>query len=231
MRRFLASCSIVLVAIVLFGACRGSGPKNSGSSDTEGASSNRDFAKLYADAENQKFKITFTIGDSKDEKTYAQDGNGNSVYTAGDSQTFTSSAGTVVCTASSGTPTCGKVAEGATATAFLDLYKGGMQYVDALGDRLGDVSSKTIADRDARCVTISAKSIGGAVGDALGAIKGSGTYCIDKDTGVLLEVSRTDAEGDESTAFIVTKFEEPSASEFTPPATTSSLPGYTLPGD
>jgi hypothetical protein len=230
-RRFFASCSIVLVAVVLLGACRGSGPKTPASSDTKAGTSDTDFAKLYADAAKQKFKITFTIGGSEDEKTYAQDGNGNSVYTAGDSQTFTSSAGTVVCTASSGTPTCGKVAEGATATAFLDLYKGGMQYVDALGDRLGDVSSKTIADRDARCVTISAQSIGGAVGDALGAFKGSGTYCIDTETGVLLEVSRTDGEGDESTAFIVTKFEEPSASEFTPPATTQTTTGYTLPGD
>jgi len=231
MRRFLASCSVVLVAVVLFGACRGSGPKDSGSSDTKGDSSNSDFAQRYEDAAKQKFKITFKTGDEED-KTYAQDGNGNSVYTAGDSQTFTSSSGTVVCTTTSGAPTCGKVAAGQTPTAFLGLYNAGRTYLNALGGKLGDVSSKTVAGRDAQCATISAKSIGGALGGALiSGFKGSGTYCIDKDTGVLLEISSTDAAGDESTAFIVTKFEEPSASEFTPPATAQTTTGYTLPGD
>ena len=62
------------------------------------------------------------------------------------------------------------------------------------------------------------------------AIKGSVTYCVDKDTGVLLLFTTKDADGKTSSSFTVTKYEEPSDSDFTPPATPGSVPSYTIPG-
>ncbi|MDQ1508363.1 MAG: hypothetical protein QOG50_207 [Actinomycetota bacterium] len=226
MRRLVASCSIAVVAVAVLAACGGSGSKRPASSDgkqpgtseKKGDASGRAFAKLYADAANRKFKITFTIG-GKDEKTYAQDGNGKSVYAAGDSQTFTSSAGSVVCTRASGTATCAPLPGSDTTSPFAGYYTAGKKYIEALGGNVGDESSKTIAGRAAQCATISAQSVARAAGAGVRPIKGSATYCIDKDTGVLLEIGSTDASGDESTAFAVTKFEQPTDSELTPPAT------------
>ena len=78
-----------------------------------------------------------------------------------------------------------------------------------------------------------AGSVGGAIAGAAGAsLKGSATYCIDKQTGTTLEVAGTDDSGKQTTSLLVTKFETPSASDFTPPATPStiSLPdGITVP--
>ena len=54
-----------------------------------------------------------------------------------------------------------------------------------------------------------------AVADA----KVSGTYCIDKDTGAILEVSATNATGKSSTSLEVTDFSAPTAADFVPPAT------------
>lgn len=234
MRRFVASCSVVLIAIAAFAACGGGSSKSPASSGTQAGttspagngSTNSDLAKLYADAAKARFKITYTSGNGSAPQTYAQDGKGNSVYGSADSQYFTSASGSVSCnTDSNGKATCLQVPGGATVNPFLTLFQAGKSYIDALGGRYGDVSSKTIAGRDAKCVTISAKSIAGVNG-----IKGSATYCIDKGTGVLLEISGTDASGKDATSLTVTKFEEPTDSDFTPPATPSSVPGYTVPG-
>jgi hypothetical protein len=234
MRRFIASCSVVLLAIALLGACGGSDEKpgvaspdtKSDSSNDGNNSSDDDFSKLYADALKQKFKITF-VDDSGDETTYAQDGNGKSVYGSGDSLVFTSSSGTVSCdTPSGGKAECTELPGGSSVSPFLGIYNLGRTYISALG-RFGDKSSKTIADRDAECVTFSQKTVAdaGPVGAAVAsAIKGSLTYCVDKDTGVLLAYTTEDADGKTTDSFKVTKFEEPSDSDFTPPATPSSLP-------
>jgi hypothetical protein len=246
MRRFLASCSVVVIAIALLGACGGSESKNPASPGTNpgdtspGGSGSSDIAKLYADAAKQKFKITFSSG-SGDSTTYAQDGNGKSVYTSGDTQTFVTATETVTCSTSSGKATCTQNPGGSTISPFLGIYNAGKTYVSALAG-YGDKSSKTIAGRDAQCVTISGKSVASKAGPAAAAIaaaiKGSVGYCIDKSTGVLLEATATDASGTNTSIFQVTKYEEPSASDFTPPATPSSVslpsgytvPSYTIPG-
>jgi hypothetical protein len=123
---------------------------------------------------------------------------------------------------------------GAAANPFLEVLTLQKTYFSALGDRFGKTTDKTIAGRDAQCVTFSQKdilgSVGGAVAGAAGAdLKGSATYCIDKDTGTTLEISGTDDSGKESNSLVVTKFETPSDSEFTPPATPSTLPNLTIP--
>jgi hypothetical protein len=237
MRRFVASCSVVLIAIALLGACGGSESKTPAASDTKPDTttpdgSGSDIAQLYADMTKQKFKVTFTSG-GDDSTTYAQDGNGKSFYTSGDSQTFTSSSGTVTCSTVSGTATCTQVPGGATVSPFLGVYNAGKTYVTALA-AYGDKSTKTIAGRDAECVTISGDSVASKAGPAVAAIaaaiNGSVGYCVDKDTGVLLQATATDASGKDSTLFEVTKYEEPSDSDFTPPATPQAVPSYTLPG-
>ena len=161
---------------------------------------------------------------SGDSTTYAQDGNGNSSYNSGETQVFSSSSGTVSCnTPSGGTATCTQLPGGGLGVnPFLGFYNTGKTYLDALGNR-GNKSTKTIAGRTAQCVSFTAKDLGGA------ALNGSAEYCVDKDSGVLLEIKTTDASGTESAVFTVTKYEEPSASDFTPPATPKTIPSVSLP--
>jgi hypothetical protein len=225
-RRLIATCSVALLAIALFGACGGSSSKagSSNPSDTKGSSDNNsssssdsDYAKLVADASKERFKITYTTGSGGDEQTYAQDGKGNSVYGSGDTQYFVSPDGSVSCsTDSDGKASCTKVSgTGTSISPFLSLFQSGKAAIAALGGRYGDVSSKTIAGRDAKCLSIS--------------IAASATYCIDKDTGVLLELSAKSSSGKQEASFLVTKFEEPSDSDFTPPATPETIPSVSIP--
>ena len=236
MRRFVACCSAFLLALAVLGACGGDSAKTTSetnASDTTSPDdgSGNDFAQLYADAAKARFKITFD-SPNDDSTVYAQDGNGKSVYGAGDSQTFISPSGTVTCSTVSGTSTCTQVPVGATVNPFLGIFNAGQTYIQALGN-FADKESKTIAGRDAECVTFSKETVkdAGPAGRAIAsAIKGSLTYCVDKDTGVLLESSTTDEGGTTTNSFKVTKFEEPSDSDFTPPATAQTSPSYTIPG-
>jgi len=228
MRRFLATCSVVLLAVAAFGACGSSSKTVSGSSNTttssggSGSSVNSDISKLYSDAEKQAFKITFT-SDSGDVVTYAQDGHGKSFYGSGDSKTYISSDGTVSCnTDSNGKATCTSVSVGSNFNPYLSLYTAGKTFVTAL-NKYGDASTDTIAGRDADCVTFSAKSIADSAPVAIAAIasslKGSAMYCVDKELGVLLKYELKDADGKTTSSYTVTKFEQPTDADFTPPAT------------
>ena len=240
MRRFVAACSVVLISIALFAACGGGSDKANSPLDSIGATSpsgssgnaSSDIAQLYADATKQKFKITFTTGGGES-TTYAQDGTGRSMWSSGGSQTFISPTATVNCNTVSGNATCYSSAAGGTTSPFLGIYQAAKTYVTQLA-AYGDKSSKAIAGRDAECVTISADSVAnkapGPLAAIAAAIKGSVGYCIDKSTGVLLQASATDASGKETKAFDVTKFEQPSDSDLTPPSTHGSAPSYTIPG-
>ena len=46
---------------------------------------------------------------------------------------------------------------------------------------------------------------------------------------MLLEISGTDDAGAKSETFVATKYEEPSDSDFTPPATPQTIPSVSLP--
>jgi len=86
----------------------------------------------------------------------------------------------------------------------------------ALGGHFGNTSSRTIAGRDAQCVTFSQSDI------VASSTKGSYSACIDKATGATLEVAVDD--GTKKTAtLLVTKFELPRAADFTPPVTPSTI--------
>jgi hypothetical protein len=242
MRRFVAFCPVAVIGVAVLAGCGGSSSKSGtgASSDTSasgggGSSSSDDLSKLVADASKQKYKVTYDSGDNNS-LTYAQDGNGDSVFGEGDSLTYVSKGSTVGCEKSSGTWQCTQspVSVGAIGNPFTGVLSLQQTYFSALGDHFGKTSNKTIAGRDAECITFSQKDIlgkvGGAIAGALGKnVKGSATYCIDKQTGTTLEVSGTDESGKNSHTLVVTKFETPSASDFTPPATPKKVPGISLP--
>lgn len=233
MRKLVASCSAILIAAAALAACGSSGSsKAAGNTTTStGASTggtpgvsvppgNDQLSKLVGDAAKQKFKVTYT-GLGGTDMVYAQDGQGKSVYGPPEAQIFSSPSGSVSCgKTSAGPTTCTPLPSSyASASPFLGYFSTGKTYLNALAGH-GNKQTKTIAGRTADCVTFSASDFAGAAGVALGAaLKGSATYCVDKSTGVLLEVSATDASGQSSTAFTVSKFEEPTAAEFTPPVT------------
>lgn len=241
MRRFVAACSMAVIALAVLAGCGGSSSKtgSGASSDTNanGGSSSSDLSKLIADASKQKYKITYDNGGSS--LTYAQDGNGNSVFGDGDSLTFVSKAATVSCDKSSGSWKCTQspVSASELTNPFLGVLQSQKAALSALGDTFGHTTDTTIAGRDAQCLTFSQKDIlggaGAAIAGAVGAkLKGSATYCIDKKTGITLEVSGTDDSGKKSTVLAVTKFETPIDSDFTPPATPQkvTVPTIALPG-
>jgi hypothetical protein len=241
MRKIIASCSAALIAIAVLGACGSSasskssdtnapGTTNGSSGGTSPGASGSELSQLYANASKQKFKITFT-DDSGDTQVYEQDGQGNSVWNTGDSKIFTTSSGSATCTTdSNGKAQC--LDTGATGLAtnlFLTYFNLGKSYVTALGGNFGDTSSKTVAGRSADCVKLTAASFGAVAAALAASIKGSLTFCVDKQTGVLLEWKATDNDGKTSSVFEVTKFEEPADSDFTLPATPQTIPSVSIP--
>jgi hypothetical protein len=226
-RRFVASVSAVTLAAVL-GACGGgtskaSPPTTSDNGATSPSSSDTDLSSLVANANRQKFKITFTLGNSAPQ-VYEQDGNGNSVLAGSDSQTFTTKTDTITCDKSSGTYQCDKSpGTDGSDNPFLGVVTLEETQLTALGGRFGATAIKTIAGRRARCVTFAASDLiqNGDETTTSGpvTVKGSYSYCIDAATGATLQVSTTDSAGRQSSVLLVTKFESPRPSDFTPPST------------
>jgi hypothetical protein len=242
MRKLIVSSSVVMIAAVALGACGSSGSSkanNPSATTTAGSSSStdNDLAKLVADANKQRFKITYADAGGATQ-TYEQDGNGNSVSGSDGSLTFFTKTSIVNCDKGSGSYQCTQspVAAGSLGNPFLGVVTAFQSQLTALGGRFGSTSTKTIAGRDAQCVTFSEKdlvgSVGGAIAKAAGAgLKASYSYCIDKETGATLEVAVTDDAGKKTTSLLVTKFESPSAADFTPPATPSTIPSsISVPG-
>jgi len=240
MRKVIALGSVALVAALMLAACGSSSKPASDATTTTaatgsngGSSSNDAFSQLVADADKQKFKITYTSSGSSDSLTYEQDGKGDSVYTSGSTQFFTTPTSSISCDTSATPVSCTEIPStgGVSASPFLTFVNLGKTYTDLLGNAGGSRSSKTIAGRDADCVTFSPKNLGGIAGAAAGALgdKASATYCVDKSTGVLLEISGVDASGKSASVIEVTKYEEPSDSDFTPPATPKTIPSYSIP--
>jgi len=244
MRKFVASGPAVLIAVAALAACGSNGSSKASDSTLTtaadgGDGGSRNLAQLVANASKQRYKITYT-DISGNTQVYEQDGKGDSVSGNGDSQTFVSKGRTINCASTSGKATCTQspvAVPGGAASTFLGALTLEQTQLGVLGGNLGTKSSKTIAGRDAQCVTFSAADLAGVAGRAAASsqgasLKASYSYCIDKATGVTLEMSGTDQAGKNRTVLTVTKFEQPRDSDFTPPAkpTINSLPaGVTLP--
>jgi hypothetical protein len=223
MRKLVASCSTLVLAAAVLAACGSSGSSKANDSAVttnagSPAPSETDLSKLVANANKQKFKITYTDG-SGTSQTYEQDGNGNSVYGSDGSLTFVAKASIVNCDKSSGSYQCTATpsSQGNAASPFSGIVTALQSQLSALGGRFGSTSTKTIAGREAECVTFSQSDLVGS------GSKASYTGCIDKQTGTTLEFA-VDNGGRKTTSLLVTKFESPGASDFTPPVTPSTYP-------
>ena len=234
MRRFVASVSALIVAAAVSGACGGGGSKANNPSNTSNngatspSSSDTDLSSLVANANKQKFKITFTLGKSAPQ-VYEQDGNGNTVLAGSDSETYGTKTHTITCDKTSGSYQCDKSpGAGGSDNPFLGVVTLEETQLTALGGRFGTTSTKTIAGRRARCVTFAASDLIQTGDETTTAgpvtVKGSYSYCIDASTGATLQVSTTDSSGRQTSVLLVTKFESPGPSDFTPPSTGASIP-------
>ena len=245
MRKLVASCSAVLIASRLcsppaaVAAARSRRNPLTTSPGGGASSSNDDLSKLVADANKQKFKITYT-DDSGDAQVYAQDGNGNSVFGSGDSMTFISKDATISCNKNDGKDECTQspVSVGALGNPFVGILTRQRTYFTALGGKLGDTSSQTIAGRDATCVTFSAKDLAGRSAARSRTRPARASRARRRTASTRTPARRWRSPAPTTPArprprLTVTKFETPSDSDFTPPATPTTVPGLgsiTLPG-
>ena len=215
MRRLVAACSVALAATAALGACSSGGGGRTTPTTSGTTPPNTNLSELVANANRQRFKITFTEAGST--QTYEQDGNGDSVYGSPGSLTFVTRTSTILCDKSSGSYEClaSPGAPDAADNPFLGVLSAYQSQVRILGGNFGDTSTRTIAGRAAQCVSFTAGA--------------AATYCLDKGTGVILEVSST-ISGKETTSFLVSKFEAPRAADFTPPATPRTVTTPSLPG-
>jgi hypothetical protein len=234
MRRGLAiSCSLFFAVTVLAACGGGDSTAKSPATDANAGSgsgqlSSAELATLVAAAAKQKFKVAYTDG-SGNTLRYAQDGAGNTMQATAGSESFSTKSTTISCDKDSGTFQCTQTPGGAGAadSPFTSVVTLLQSFITGLDGDVGNQSTKTIAGRDAQCITFDARDLSGnATGTVVVADpKVSATYCIDKDTGATLEVAQTDASGKASTSLMVTEFGTPSASDFVPPATPTPSPG------
>jgi hypothetical protein len=233
MRGFVTSCAAVILAAATVVGCAGTSPhasRPSATSNNGGGSSRsgNDLSQLVANADKQRFKISFTDG-SGNAQTYEQNGHGDSVSGAAGSLTFVTKTSTTICDQINGRYQCTR-SPGSPDSAlnpFSGVVTAFQSQLSALGGRYGAQSTATIAGRDAQCVTFSAADFEGpldqTINTTLGAARqASYSYCIDTATGVTLKVAVTDASGKQTTSLLVTKFALPKASDFTPPTTPSN---------
>ncbi len=232
---------VLAAAAVMLAACGGSSKSNNatgigsnnGTTKPTGGNNNSnggsdDFSKLVANASKAKIKITYADSDGKP-LTIAQDGNGRSLYSSGDSLFINDGKNTYSCSGTAADQKCTQLpaaagGAGNLGAAFLTVFQG-LTHLDksVYG---GHVSSETIAGRDARCITFKASDFAGLA--ALGNDKGydpnaQATICVDKDTGFMLRfASKSSTENKQ--LFEATQVGEPSDSDFTPPVTPQTIP-------
>jgi hypothetical protein len=231
MRKSVATLAAFMLATTLLAACGGGGSAKSEETlpVTSDVGSTADLSTLVANAGRQRYKITYT-DQSGVNQTYAQDGKGNSASIAGDSQIFFTKNATITCDKNAGTFECTQSPASTTdaANPLLGVLELEQTQLEALGGNVGIRSTKNIAGRRAQCITFAARDLIGDRGDstqtipeALLASKATYAYCIDRNTGVTLEVSGTTDSGRRTMSLEVSKFELPSADDFVPPATPS----------
>jgi hypothetical protein len=224
-KRRVAAAVIVALAVFL-GACgddEGAQPPDDGTTTTAPQAAAADFEQLFADVTKQAFKVTYT--DSAGETfVFAQDGKGKTV-TAGDTKrVFTTPTNAVTCEKADGATafTCQEtpITLGADST-YIASALAENTYATALDYTFSHTTAKRIADRAVDCFSITAddfEGVGGLAGRAGGSLKGTTTYCNDRETGALMENSLTSEQGETSTQLLVTAFDAPSPSDFEPPS-------------
>jgi hypothetical protein len=247
----------VVVAAMVLAACGGSSKKSvasggsttttssAGSSATSGGGSggDSDLSALAGQYAKSKIKITYASSGT-DTFTFAQDGNGKTAFTSGNSTFYSDGKSSVSCEGTGATAKCTDLSGlgggtslnlGATFTASFAALAG---VLSTLGG--GHKTSETIAGRDASCVTYKAADLIGRL-KGLALFKGStasssaydpndtATICIDKSSGFVVKVAST-KKGQPQDELTATSVGEPSSSDFTPPVTPETVPKITIPG-
>jgi hypothetical protein len=221
----VGAAALAVAATVVLASCGGDSA-DSPTTTTAPPAAETDFEEMFENLAQHAFKLTYTDAIGQ-EVVFAQDGKGNTV-TAGDTrQVFTTSSNAITCEKPDDATefTCEQTPINLGAnSSYIAPAVAEKTYATALEYQFSNTTSKTIADRDVACFSITAddfEGVGGIAGRAGGSLKGTTTYCNDRETGALMENTVTSEEGDTSTQLLVTRFEEPSASDFEPPAVPS----------
>jgi len=239
-KRVAGAAALAAAAIALLGACGGSSAKSpaDGTTTTAPQASDADFEQLFADLGTQSFKLTYT-DPAGETVVFAQDGRGRTVTAGETKQVFTTPTNAVTCEKPEGASafTCQQtpITMGAD-SSYIASAVAEKTYATALDYNFRNPTAKSIAGRDVACFSITGddfEGVGGIAGRAGGSLKGTTTYCNDRETGALMENTITSEEGDTSTQLLVTQFETPTPDDFEPPAvpTVPPTPGpVTQPG-
>jgi hypothetical protein len=241
MRKTMATVLGLVLVVGLIGGC-GSDDDDGGdaggttaptTTEGDGGGSN-DFSEIVAKAKSANIRIVYQR-DGEDSITIAQNGEGKSAYTSGDSTIFTDGDTTVSCEGTGDDAECKEIPFGGAAASFLTTFTGLFTGLVNLPESVfgGEVSSDTIAGRDASCITFGAgdfsplAALAGALDDA---IDGEATICVDDETGFLLKLE-TDDGSSQKELFLATEVGEASESDVTPPVTPSkvTLPSISIP--
>jgi hypothetical protein len=239
MRKTMATVlGLVLIAGFVSG-CGGDDDNSSGSSDTtpttqpddsgNGDGSN-EFSEIVAKASKANIRIVYER-DGEDSITIAQDGEGRSAFTDGDTTIYTDTEenSTVSCDGTGADAECTEIPLGGVAasilTGFTQVFTGLVNLDSSVFG--GDVSSDTIAGRDARCITFSASSFSPLAALA-GSLDGEATICVDEETGFLLKLE-TDDGSSAKNVFLATEVGEATDEDLTPPVTPETIPDISIP--
>jgi hypothetical protein len=220
--------AVVLVAALALAACGSS--SSSGSGGTGGSGGSNDFASLLQQSKTAKYKVTYSR-DSGGDITIAQDPPKFALVESGSATYVTADGSAVTCEGSGSSATCTQL----PSTSGSSIQQGLSSAFGAIGSALvaatsagvpglTNIVSKSgskIAGRDATCATIDKKSLG-IIGSGLPS-GASYSVCVDKDTGVLLSSKSNDGSGNVS-SITAKSFASPTAADFTPPATPSTIP-------
>jgi hypothetical protein len=236
MRKVLAVAVVGALALAACGSSKGAPSVQGGGTSPSGSNGGNDFASLVAKTNAATYKVTYQSG-SQTPFTISQKGHQFS-YVSGGSATYVTADGAAIsCSGSGSSATCTSLPGGGDAikqgltSAFGAV---GALFVSNAGKGIPGLagitktSSKTIAGRDAKCVTLDASSLG-ILGAALG--KGSFSVCVDTKTGVMLSSTSDDGNAHVS-AVTATAFGDPTVADLTPPATPQtipSIPSLTIP--
>ena len=230
MRKLTATTLGLLLIAGLVSGC-GSSDKSSGSSDTgntttqpdgSGDGGSNEFSDLVAKASTANIRIVYER-DGESTVTIAQDGEGKSAFTDGNTTLYTDGDSTVSCDGTGSDATCTKIPVGGAGAGILTAFTSVFSGLTKLSSSVfgGDVSSETIAGRDAKCITFSASNFSPLAALA-GSLDGEATVCVDQETGFLLKLETKDGSTTKD-VFIATEVGEATDEDLTPPVTPSTI--------
>jgi hypothetical protein len=205
-------------------------PGNSGNGSGDGSN---EFSDLIAKSSTANIRIVYER-DGHGTVTFAQDGKGKKAVTDGDTSFYVDDDTTVWCRGTGSDEKCSKVPFGGLAgsllTGFTSVFTGLTKLnASAFG---GDVTSDTIAGRDAKCVTFTASNFS-PLESLAGSLDGDATACADVETGFLLKLETSDGSSTKR-VFVATEVGEATDADLTPPVEPSTIslpdiPGISLP--